>query len=515
MKYDLHRIATIRFFTEPTGRRQSFHGKWSRLTILSILPLIFIPFLQAEQGPPELWNKIRSSVAEVHIQKQVTDSKNPDSLRQILLNGALVDARVVPTIIKSFQSQAVGTQTPGYAIAYVGLAWNWLFQDLKDRQVTIEIIRPDGRIFPASLAGMDQRTGIVVIKASTSDSLSPAVWAKNPDTQASLECFPVDMRGREQLGSKLVLKKSKSALGNEYLTPRSARLYQGQLLFTAEGEFWGFITGTQQSIDNQVMLHAYTIEPNLKAIKDIISTGKDVPAGWVGVFLDEMTNQDGGNRIVITRIEPNSPAMEAGLLPGDQLREVNNQPLLNVQDFISRIRWSQPGSRLQFRVDRNKKTTELPIVISERKASLSTDRPMYYLEVSPRESGSGAASVKLAEISPPQLPMDIRPMQRRRPVLGFVGDDLTPQLGDFFGVQGGRGVLINTVFPGSLAEKHGMKAGDVILSLNNVEIVNQLGLAMELDAQGNVPLWHFRLMRERKPIEIKIGRQPSKPEQPE
>lgn len=41
-------------------------------------------------------------------------------------------------------------------------------------------------------------------------------------------------------------------------------------------------------------------------------------------------------------------------------------------------------------------------------------------------------------------------------------ENLTPQLGDFFGVKNGNGVLVRSVEKGSRAEKAGLRAGDVI-----------------------------------------------------
>jgi PDZ domain len=46
-------------------------------------------------------------------------------------------------------------------------------------------------------------------------------------------------------------------------------------------------------------------------------------------------------------------------------------------------------------------------------------------------------------------------------------ENLTPQLGDFFGVKDGKGVLVRSVEKGSLGEKAGFHAGDVVVKVNN------------------------------------------------
>ena len=49
-------------------------------------------------------------------------------------------------------------------------------------------------------------------------------------------------------------------------------------------------------------------------------------------------------------------------------------------------------------------------------------------------------------------------------------ENLTPQLGDFFGAKDGQGVLVRSVEKGSRAEKAGFRAGDVIVKVNGESI---------------------------------------------
>jgi len=53
---------------------------------------------------------------------------------------------------------------------------------------------------------------------------------------------------------------------------------------------------------------------------------------------------------------------------------------------------------------------------------------------------------------------------------GLMVENITPQLGDFFGVKGGSGVLVRSVEKGSRSEKAGFRAGDVIVRVNNESV---------------------------------------------
>jgi S1-C subfamily serine protease len=69
------------------------------------------------------------------------------------------------------------------------------------------------------------------------------------------------------------------------------------------------------------------------------------------------------------------------------------------------------------------------------------------------------------------------------PRLGIDGEDLAGQLGSFFGAPDGEGILVRSVNSGSPAEKAGVKAGDVITSLNGERIRTVGDLREKLAAQ--------------------------------
>src|SRR5438067_2305591 len=50
---------------------------------------------------------------------------------------------------------------------------------------------------------------------------------------------------------------------------------------------------------------------------------------------------------------------------------------------------------------------------------------------------------------------------------GLVVENLSPQLGEFFGAKNGKGVLVRSVDNGSRADKAGFRAGDVIVKVND------------------------------------------------
>ena len=71
---------------------------------------------------------------------------------------------------------------------------------------------------------------------------------------------------------------------------------------------------------------------------------------------------------------------------------------------------------------------------------------------------------------------------------GLVVESLSPQLADYFGVARGRGVLVRSVEGGSPAAAAGMKAGDVVLKINNADVHDMSDWQRGMRSQGG-KLW--------------------------
>src|SRR5437762_11440887 len=69
--------------------------------------------------------------------------------------------------------------------------------------------------------------------------------------------------------------------------------------------------------------------------------------------------------------------------------------------------------------------------------------------------------------------------------LGIDAEDLNGQLGSFFGAPDGEGILVRNVNPGSAAEKAGVKAGDVITSINGERLRSLGDLRQKVSAQND------------------------------
>jgi serine protease Do len=79
----------------------------------------------------------------------------------------------------------------------------------------------------------------------------------------------------------------------------------------------------------------------------------------LGLALQELTPElakqlgvQGDKGVVVTQVKPDSPAAQAGLAPGDVIREVNRMPVQGLQDIERGLARGQDGGQVLLRVER-------------------------------------------------------------------------------------------------------------------------------------------------------------------
>jgi serine protease Do len=85
--------------------------------------------------------------------------------------------------------------------------------------------------------------------------------------------------------------------------------------------------------------------------------------------------------------------------------------------------------------------------------------------------------------------------------LGVTIESLDSQLAEYFGVK--DGVLVKSVADGSSAQKAGLKAGDVITSINGTHVSETSDVNRALDRLENTGEFTLDVVRDRKPQTLK------------
>jgi len=209
----------------------------------------------------------------------------------------------------------------------------------------------------------------------------------------------------------------------------------------------------------------------------------DDGSGWLGVETHEVTADkakelklSAERGVVLGRIVPDSPAAKAGLKENDVVTEINGQRVEGAAQFRRMIHEIPAGRSIQRSVWRDGRTQAISATLGK-----SEERHHAMKMVTPTP---GTFAFRMPEI--PEIP----PMEWNggmlvggQPRLGIDAEDLSGQLGAFFGAPDGEGILVRDVNSGSPAEKAGVKAGDVITSLNGDRIRTVGDLREKLSAK--------------------------------
>ena len=161
--------------------------------------------------------------------------------------------------------------------------------------------------------------------------------------------------------------------------------------------------------------------------------------------------------VEITRVEDDSPAAKAGLKAGDVVLEYNGQRVEGVDQFMRLVRETPPGRDVKLSISRAGSPQQLTVRTMARKAWLASRFGEHAVEL-PR--------IEMPDIRMPDVPRAF--MTWRSSFLGIEGESLDSQLAEFFGVR--EGVLVRSVVKASAAEKAGLRAGDVIVKVDDTKV---------------------------------------------
>jgi len=164
--------------------------------------------------------------------------------------------------------------------------------------------------------------------------------------------------------------------------------------------------------------------------------------------------------VEVLTVDQDAPAGKAGLKEHDVILEFNGTKVEGVEHLRRMIHEIPPGRSVTLSVSRDGKPMVFKAELADKGQAM-------------RMSGTRKIVIPRPVIPDFDFPaMDVM-VQTSSSRSGAVVENLTPQLGDFFGARNGEGVLVRSVERGSAAEAAGLKAGDVIIRVENDRITDR------------------------------------------
>jgi len=233
-----------------------------------------------------------------------------------------------------------------------------------------------------------------------------------------------------------------------------------------------------------------------------VTTGLFMGAGAeIGVSVRELTADevsrarlDTPGGVFLVRVREESPAARAGMRSGDIIVSFDGERVRGVRHF-SRLVLETPARR-----------TVRSDIVREGARQTMTVTP----EATERWSALGPAIRREVERGLRTLPRDfdfdvdrpVPPPRAGRARLGMALSPLTDQLASYFGVK--EGVLVSAVDAGSPAAQAGVRAGDVITSINGRTVRTAADVAAQVLSAERGATLELRLVRDKQEMAVKV-----------
>jgi serine protease Do len=161
--------------------------------------------------------------------------------------------------------------------------------------------------------------------------------------------------------------------------------------------------------------------------------------------------------VEVTMVDQDAPAGKAGIKEHDVILTMNGEPIESGAQLRRMIHETPAGRLVTLSVSRDGQPLTIKVQLGDRQKEFSYVAPKakeFHFEIPP---------IPNMNFEVPGINVVVTHSSARS---GLMVENITPQLGEFFGVKNGNGVLVRSVEKGSRAEKAGFRAGDVVVKVN-------------------------------------------------
>ncbi len=192
--------------------------------------------------------------------------------------------------------------------------------------------------------------------------------------------------------------------------------------------------------------------------------------------------------VEVTMVDQDAPAGKAGLREHDVILTMNDTKVESGAQLRRMIRETPPGRVVTLGISRDGQPLTLKVQLADRKKSTAWNtHPKDFRFEMP-------AMPSMPDFDVPVSVVVVHSSLRS----GLMVENITPQLGEYFGAKDGKGVLVRSVEKGSRAERAGFRAGDVIIRVNDqaVHDTSDFSHAIRSTSSGSVTVGIIREKRE-------------------
>jgi len=258
---------------------------------------------------------------------------------------------------------------------------------------------------------------------------------------------------------------------------------------------------------------AASVQDNVQDGASRIVLSSDDGGGWLGVEIGEVTADKAKDLklpalrgVIIQDIEPDSPAAKAGLKENDVVLRYDDQTVEGTVQFRRMVRETPAGRTIPLAISRDGQIQTINVELADRSA--------YYQK---KMRGKMEDFGKPFVFTTPNFDFNVTTpeifsmMDARTPILGINAEDLTGQLGTYFGAPDGNGILIREVRADTAAAKAGLKAGDVIIKVDDKSVTSLSELRDQLRGKSDSKSVNLTVLRKGSQLTVPVAIEKPKP----
>jgi Do/DeqQ family serine protease len=352
-------------------------------------------------------------------------------------------------------------------------------------EAEIRIALADKREFDAKVVMQDDKTDIAILKIENGGASFPVIELEDSDT---LEVGDMVLAiGNPFAVGQTVTSGIVSALARTEVGPSDSQVFIQTDAAINPGNSGGALvdmSGKLVGINTMIFSQSggshgigFAIPSNLVRIYvESAAEGRKVERPWLGARLDVVTREVaeglGLDRVagaLVARVSDKGPAARAGLQPGDVIMHVDGFEVYDPKGVQYRLTTKGIGNRVRVDVIRKGR----PVTI---------DLP---LEPAPKPGRD-----------------DVKNLAGEHPLDGARVSNIVPAVAEEMGLEADEGVVVVSVRAGSVAQRLGFQAGDIVTGVMGRKITSVADLESVLWKRQR--LWQLSVRRGAKVLQLQV-----------
>ena len=245
-----------------------------------------------------------------------------------------------------------------------------------DHATQIAVALTDGTELAARVIGSDELTDVAVIQVSAPHPLPAVGWGDSRAVEAGDWILaagnPFGLGGSVTAGIVSAIGRDLGGGPFDNFLQLDAPINPGNSggpAFNMDGQVVGMTTAIVSPSGGSVGIGFAVPSEIIRPIVAELRAKGRIDRGWLGVALRDPEEPSSGP--VIAEVQRNTPALRAGLRPGDVVLGINGDAIASSRALIRAVAAVPPGESVRLRVRRQARELDIPVIVGRRPDSLT------------------------------------------------------------------------------------------------------------------------------------------------